>query len=145
MANCTNPLSAEMKDYLKTMGAVVRNERLQQNWSGAELAKRAGVGVNTIWNIENGNASVSLKNVLSVLDALDCSDLILKTIPSDSSVSPTRQRARKHRCQVDPHRTLRRTDQGSQNDPGLHKAQRKAEKFLVKKQKNGIEHNYSDI
>ena len=24
-----------MKDYLKTMGAVVRNERLQQNWSGA--------------------------------------------------------------------------------------------------------------
>ena len=55
MANCTNPLSAEMKDYLKTMGAVVRNERLQQNWSGAELAKRAGVGVNTIWNIENGN------------------------------------------------------------------------------------------
>lgn len=77
------------------MGAVVRNERLQQNWSGAELAKRAGVGVNTIWNIENGNASVSLKNVLSVLDALDCSDLILKTIPSDSSVSPTRQRARK--------------------------------------------------
>lgn len=100
MANCTNPLSAEMKDYLKTMGAVVRNERLQQNWSGAELAKRAGVGVNTIWNIENGNASVSLKNVLSVLTALECSDQILKTIPSDSSVSPTRQRARK----VDAHR-----------------------------------------
>ena len=95
MANCTNPLSAEMKEYLKNIGALVRNERLQQNWSGAELAKRAGVGVNTIWNIENGNASVSLKNVLSVLDALDCSDLILKTIPSDSSVSPTRQRARK--------------------------------------------------
>ena len=80
MANCTNPLSAEMKEYLKNIGALIRNERLQQNWSGAELAKRAGVGVNTIWNIENGN---------------DCSDLILKTIPSDSSVSPTRQRARK--------------------------------------------------
>ena len=76
-----------MKEYLKNIGALIRNERLQQNWSGAELAKRAGVGVNTIWNIENGNASVSLKNVLS--------DLILKTIPSDSSVSPTRQRARK--------------------------------------------------
>ena len=74
MANCTNPLSAEMKEYLKNIGALIRNERLQQNWSGAELAKRAGVGVNTIWNIENGNASVSLKNVLS---------------------SPTRQRARK--------------------------------------------------
>ena len=65
MANCTNPLSAEMKEYLKNIGALIRNERLQQNWSGAELAKRAGVGVNTIWNIENGNASVSLKNVLS--------------------------------------------------------------------------------
>lgn len=95
MANCTNPLSAEMKDYLKTMGAVVRNERLQQNWSGAELAKRAGVGVNTVWNIENGNASVSLKNVLSVLDALDCSDLILKTPPTDSADPPSRRRARK--------------------------------------------------
>ena len=51
MANCTNPLSAEMKEYLKNIGALIRNERLQQNWSGAELAKRAGVGVNTIWNI----------------------------------------------------------------------------------------------
>ena len=95
MASCTNPLSAEMKDYLKTMGAVVRNERLQQNWSGAELAKRAGVGVNTIWNIENGNASVSLKNVLSVLDALHCTDLVLKTPPTDSADPPSRQRARK--------------------------------------------------
>lgn len=95
MANCTNPLSAEMKEYLKKMGALIRNERLQQNLSGAELAKRAGIGVNTIWNIENGNASVSLKNVLSVLEALDCSDLILKTPPTDSADPPSRRRARK--------------------------------------------------
>ena len=95
MANCTNPLSAEMKEYLKKMGALIRNERLQQNLSGAELAKRAGVGVNTIWNIENGNASVSLKNVLSVLDALHCTDLVLKTPPTDPADPPSRQRARK--------------------------------------------------
>lgn len=95
MANCTNPLSAEMKEYLKNMGALIRNERLQQNLSGAELAKRAGIGVNTIWNIENGNASVSLKNVLSVLDALHCTDLVLKTPPTDSADPPSRRRARK--------------------------------------------------
>lgn len=95
MANCTNPLSAEMKEYLKKMGALIRNERLQQNLSGAELAKRAGIGVNTIWNIENGNASVSLKNVLSVLDALHCTDLVLKTPPTDSADPPSRRRARK--------------------------------------------------
>ena len=95
MASCTNPLSAEIKDYLKTMGAVIRQERLQKNWSGAKLAKRAGVGVNTVWNIENGNASVSLKNVLSVLDALHCTDLVLKTPPTDSADPPSRQRARK--------------------------------------------------
>ena len=99
MANCTNPLSAEMKEYLKKMGALVRKARLQQNLSGAELAKRAGVGVNTIWNIENGNASVSLKNVLLVLSVLDCADRVLKTAPADSAVSPTRQRATKMKPQ----------------------------------------------
>ena len=92
-----------MKEYLKKMGALVRKARLQQNLSGAELAKRAGVGVNTIWNIENGNASVSLKNVLSVLDALNCADLVLKPAPSDPADSPPRRRARKatpHRVKV---------------------------------------------
>ena len=64
MANCTNPLSAEMKEYLKNIGALIRNERLQQNWSGAELAKRAGVGVNTIWNIENGNGILKTEMLL---------------------------------------------------------------------------------
>ena len=32
---------------------------------------------------------------------------------------------------MDPHRALRRTDQGSQNDPGLHKAQRKTQPYKI--------------
>ena len=95
MASCTNPLSAEMKEYLKKMGSLIRKERLQQNLSGAELAKRSGVGVSTVWNIEKGEPSVSLKNVLSVLTALDCTDQVLKSIPADSSNPPGRQRAGK--------------------------------------------------
>lgn len=95
MASCTNPLSAEMKEYLKKMGSLIRKERLQQNLSGAELAKRSGVGVSTVWNIEKGEPSVSLKNVLSVLDALHCTDLVLKTPPTDSADPPSRRRARK--------------------------------------------------
>lgn len=100
MANCTNPLSAEMKEYLKKMGALVRNERLQQNLSGAELARRSGVGLNTIWNIEKGEPSVSLKNVLFILSALDCADKVLMVVPEGADDPPTRQRARK----VDAHR-----------------------------------------
>lgn len=52
------------------VGAQVRRARRAHDWTGAELAERAGVAPGTVVRIENGR-SVRPGNLRAVLDALE--------------------------------------------------------------------------
>ncbi|GAB07206.1 helix-turn-helix domain-containing protein [Gordonia amarae] len=54
------------REALRVLGAQVRAARIEKRWTGADLARAAGVSRYTITQIENGAPSVAVGNVLSV-------------------------------------------------------------------------------
>lgn len=88
---------------LEELGKRLQRHRLNQNISQEDLAREAGVGVNTVYRIERGQSAqlTSLIRILRVLDLISNIELLIPEPP----VSPiaqaelgkdVRRRASKH-------------------------------------------------
>jgi y4mF family transcriptional regulator len=63
------------------LGELVRDARKGFGWNQATAARRAGVGLRFLCELENGKATVRLDKVLRVLKALSLSFAVLSTGP----------------------------------------------------------------
>lgn len=54
-------------DALRTLGSLVRQQRVARRITRAELADRAGVSTRTMSSIESGSPSTSIGNVFNVM------------------------------------------------------------------------------
>ena len=77
------------KAILKELGNRLQRHRLNQNISQEDLAREAGVGVNTVYRIERGQSAQlsSLIRILKVLDLISNMELLIPEPP----VSPIAQ------------------------------------------------------
>jgi transcriptional regulator with XRE-family HTH domain len=79
----------------------VRAHRLKRNWSQAELARRAGISVQSYQNFETGHGNITLAHLLRILGVLGLASRFALLVPEPEEertlkeVSrPPRQRAR---------------------------------------------------
>jgi len=79
----------------------VRAHRLKRNWSQAELARRAGISVQSYQNFETGHGNITLAHLLRILGVLGLASRLALLVPEPEEertlkeVSrPPRQRAR---------------------------------------------------
>jgi transcriptional regulator with XRE-family HTH domain len=79
----------------------VRAHRLRRNWSQAELARRAGISVQSYQNFETGHGNITLAHLLRILGVLGLASRFALLVPEPEEkrtlkeVSrPPRQRAR---------------------------------------------------
>lgn len=72
------------KAILEELGKRLQRHRLNQNVSQEELAREAGIGVNTVYRIERGQSAQlsSLIRILRVLDLLSNIDLLIPEPPT---------------------------------------------------------------
>lgn len=91
-------------------GRRLRQERLNRNFTQAELAERAGVSVRTLTTLETGEGNPTLRTFFQVLRALDLLDRLDALLP-EPGVSPVelaklrgrqRERASGARTQSEP-------------------------------------------
>ena len=57
-------------DLLLNLGARVRAARLRRGWSQTDLAKRSGLSVRFVTDLENGKGNISVLRLAEVADAL---------------------------------------------------------------------------
>ena len=79
----------------------LRAHRLRRNWSQAELARRAGISVQSYQNFETGYGNITLAHLLRILGVLGLANRLALVVPeleeerTLKDVSrPSRQRAR---------------------------------------------------
>lgn len=77
----------EGQPELPPTGNAIRAAREARKWSRERLAQRAGVGLQTLVRLENGNPGVSLGNLTAVLYALDM-NLHVQSQPAPSAQQP---------------------------------------------------------
>lgn len=82
---------------LAEVGVRVRVARLEHNMSQEELAKEAALSRSTVKRLESGTDSVSLSNLLSVLQVLGLVDSVIRVLPEVISENPERKRASRPR------------------------------------------------
>lgn len=86
---------------VRTLLARLRAQRLRRNWTQAEIARRAGISVQSYQNFETGYGNITLANLLRILGILGLADRLSLLVPEleeertlrDVS-RPARQRAR---------------------------------------------------
>src|SRR5471032_3057788 len=79
----------------------LRAQRLRRNWSQAELARRAGLSVQSYQNFETGYGNITLANLLRILGVLGFVERLELLVPEPEEERtlrdvdrPARQRAR---------------------------------------------------
>jgi transcriptional regulator with XRE-family HTH domain len=79
----------------------LRAHRLRRNWSQAELARRAGISVQSYQNFETGYGNITLAHLLRILGVLGLAGrfaLLVPELEEERTLKdlsrPTRQRAR---------------------------------------------------
>jgi len=79
----------------------LRAQRLRRNWTQAELARRAGISVQSYQNFETGHGNITLGNLLRILGILGFADRLSLLVPEPEeertvrgASRPPRQRAR---------------------------------------------------
>lgn len=79
----------------------LRAQRLRRNWTQAELARRAGISVQSYQNFETGYGNITLANLLRILGVLGLADRLTLLVPELEEERtlrdinrPPRQRAR---------------------------------------------------
>ena len=55
----------------KELGKLIKIERVKQDLTQDELAKKAGIGQSTMWFVEQGTANTNPRTLLKVLKALN--------------------------------------------------------------------------
>lgn len=86
---------------VRALLARLRAHRLRRNWSQAELARRAGVSVQSYQNFETGYGNITLAHLLRILGVLGLASrfaLIVPELEEERTLKdvsrPPRQRAR---------------------------------------------------
>jgi len=59
----------------------LRAQRLRRNWSQAELARRAGISVQSYQNFETGYGNITLAHLLRILGVLGLDDRLALLVP----------------------------------------------------------------
>jgi transcriptional regulator with XRE-family HTH domain len=79
----------------------LRAQRLRRNWTQTELARRAGISVQSYQNFETGYGNITLANLLRILGILGFADrlgLLIPEVEEERTLRdvnrPVRQRAR---------------------------------------------------
>ena len=85
----------------------LRAQRLRRNWSQAELARRAGISVQSYQNFETGYGNITLAHLLRILGVLGLADRLALLVPEPEEERtlrdisrPPRQRARAKKPQA---------------------------------------------
>lgn len=86
---------------VRTLLARLRAHRLRRNWTQAELARRAGISVQSYQNFETGYSNITFANLLRILGILGFVDRLELLVPEPEEERtlrdvnrPVRQRAR---------------------------------------------------
>jgi transcriptional regulator with XRE-family HTH domain len=66
---------------VRTLLARLRAQRLRRNWTQAELARRAGISVQSYQNFETGYGNITLANLLRILGILGFADRLALLVP----------------------------------------------------------------
>lgn len=81
--------------------ARMRAHRLRRNWTQVEMARRAGISVQSYQNFETGYGNITLANLLRLLGVLGFADRLALLVPELEEdrtlrdfIRPARQRAR---------------------------------------------------
>ena len=97
----SKPLAGE-RFAVRTLLARLRAQRLSRNWSQAEMARRAGISVQSYQSFETGYGNITLANLMRLLGVLGLTDRLSLLVPELEEVRtlrdvsrPSRQRARK--------------------------------------------------
>lgn len=100
-AETTAPTRAGDRLVVRTLLARLRAQRLQRNWTQAEIAQRAGISVQSYQNFETGCGNITLANLLRILGILGFADRLALLVPEPEDertlrevTRPARQRAR---------------------------------------------------
>lgn len=80
--------------HLNDLGAAMKRLRLERNETRRSLAARAGVGVNSMRNLEDGKG-VTLKTFIAVSCALDAGAWIDEALQLSAAAAPSRSKAGK--------------------------------------------------
>lgn len=81
--------TASDKTILAELGKRLAVYRLQQNLTQEDLAREAGIGLNTVYRIERGH-SIQLSNLIRLMRVLEIADNIEQLLPVLPS-SPVQQ------------------------------------------------------
>lgn len=68
------------EEIKKIIGAKIKRYRINAGYSQSDLAKRSGISIHSISNIENGNG-FTLDNLLNIMRSLNLINNIDKLIP----------------------------------------------------------------
>lgn len=68
--------SIAVEEAVEQLGVNLRSARLRRRLPQSVVAERAGISLNTLSKIENGDCGVSIGNVASVINALGLSPLL---------------------------------------------------------------------
>lgn len=92
---------AGQRVVVRTLLARLRAHRLRRNWTQAELARRAGISVQSYQNFETGYGNITLAHLLRILGILGFVDRLELLVPEPEEERtlrdvnrPVRQRAR---------------------------------------------------
>lgn len=85
---------------LSEVGVRVRSARLSKNMSQEELALESGLSRSTIKRLESGRDSVSLSNLLSVMQVLGMVNSFIEIFPEIEVEGVKRRRASRKRNEV---------------------------------------------
>jgi transcriptional regulator with XRE-family HTH domain len=95
------PASAGERVMVRALLDRLRAQRLRRNWTQAELARRAGISVQSYQNFETGYGNITLANLLRILGVLGFADRLGLLVPEPEEERtlrdvgrPARQRAR---------------------------------------------------
>jgi DNA-binding XRE family transcriptional regulator len=108
-ANAAESRAGE-RTVVRSLLTRVRAHRLRRNWTQAELARRAGISVQSYQNFETGYGNITLAHLLRILGALGLASRFALLVPEVEeertlkNVSrPPRQRARAKKTQTGSH------------------------------------------
>ena len=73
-------------ELLADLGAAIRTRRLAQNWSQAEAANRAGMGVRT-WRRMELSGQATIENLVNAAIALRCEHKLGELFPAPAARS----------------------------------------------------------
>lgn len=86
---------------VRTLLARLRAHRLRRNWTQVELARRAGISVQSYQNFETGYGNITLANLLRILGIFGFANRLSLLVPELEEertlrdvIRPARQRAR---------------------------------------------------